>query len=120
MNDAKAQRGEDEFSRQSRGLLFAWIALIALLLASLGSSYLSLGLVNPALSIGIAILKCAIVVWLFMRIDRASTLVRLAAVAGLVMLLLLASLTGVDYTTRASTPAIMQSPQQLEPLLEEK
>lgn len=120
MNDAKARHDKDDFLRKSRGLLLTWIALIALLLASLGSSYLSLGLVNPALSIGIAMLKSVIVVWLFMQMRKASALVRLAAMSGLVMLLLLAGLTGVDYATRASTPAVMQSPQQLEPLLEEK
>ena len=115
--DGKEEKG---FAHQSRGLLLAWVALIALLLSSLGTAYLSLGLFNPALSIGIALLKSAIVVWLFMRMRQASALVRLAAASGLVMLTLLAGLTGVDYATRASTPAVMQQPQQLQPLLEEK
>ncbi len=111
---------QPDFARASRRLLLAWVALIALLLSSLGGAYLSLGLFNPVLSIGIAVLKSAIVVWLFMQMRQASALVRLAAASGLAMLALLAGLTGVDYATRASTPAVMQQPRQLQPLLEEK
>ncbi len=118
-----AKRDDEEkpgFAHEVRGLLLAWVALIALLLSSLGGAYLSLGSFNPVLSIGIALLKSAIVVWLFMQMRQASALVRLAAASGLAMLALLAGLTGVDYATRASTPAVMQPPQQLSPLLEEK
>ena len=121
MNDAEhPQDQSDACSRSARALLVAWLALIALLLASLGSAYLSLGLFNPVLSIGIALLKSAIVVWLYMRMHRASALVRLAAASGVAILLLLASLTGVDYATRASTPAALQQPRQLQPMLEER
>lgn len=114
------ENNEHDFSRKSRRLLFAWIALIALLLSSLGSSYFSLGLFNSVISVGIAVLKSAIVVWLFMQMNKASALVRLAAASGIGTLVLLGGLTSVDYATRATTPAIMQPAQQLQPLLEER
>lgn len=120
MNAERNDESGRDFAREARRLLLAWLALITLLLSSLGSAYLSLGAFNPVLSIGIALFKSAIVVWLFMQMKKASALVRLAAASGLAMLTLLAGLTGVDYATRASTPAVMQPPQQLSPLLEEK
>lgn len=114
------QHGDAGFEREAHRLLFAWIALIVLMLLSLGSAYLSLGLGNPVASIGIAFVKSAIVVWLFMQLNRASAVVRLALASGVGTLVLLASLVGVDYSTRASEPTVMQQPQQIDPLLEQR
>jgi caa(3)-type oxidase subunit IV len=102
-----------EFTRHVRQLLVAWGALIALMLASFGSAYLPLGWGNVAASFGIATLKSAIVVALFMRLARASAAVRVVAAVGLAMWLILATLSGVDYATRIVHPAAYQQPQQL-------
>jgi cytochrome c oxidase subunit 4 len=107
---------DSQFARHVRHLLFAWIALLALMLASLGSAYLSLGIGNVAAGIVIAVVKSAIVVALFMRMASASAVVRIAAAAALATWLLLIVLSGVDYATRPSEPADYQAPRQIPPL----
>jgi cytochrome c oxidase subunit 4 len=102
---------------RARRLVLAWVALLALMLASLGSAYLHLGVGNAAASLGIAAIKTAIVAWWFMELRLASATLRTVALAGLFMLGLLATLSGVDYATRLVDPAAMQAPQQLQPAL---
>ena len=65
--------------------------------------------------LAIAALKAAIVAWLFMRLREAGLLLRTAALAGLAVWTIQLVLTGVDYETRAQTPAAVQRPQQLLP-----
>jgi cytochrome c oxidase subunit 4 len=105
-----------EFVRDRRTIATAWIALLLLMGASLGSAYLKLGPWNMVAGLVIAGIKAAIVAWLFMRLREAGTLVRLAAVAGLGAWCLLVTLSGVDYATRTPTPTPVQRPQQLLPV----
>jgi cytochrome c oxidase subunit IV len=107
---------EHEFRRRRRHIAIAWVALLALMLASLGSAYLSLGPGNLIAGLAIAAIKSAIVIVLFMGIARSSAMVRIAAGAALATWLLLVALSGVDYATRPHEPAIFQQPQQLPPL----
>jgi cytochrome c oxidase subunit IV len=93
-------------------IAIAWAALVALMLASLGSAYLRLGIGNVAVGLAIALVKSAIVVWLFMRLRSASATVRVVAATALATLLLLVALSSVDYATRPSEPAAFQSPNQ--------
>jgi cytochrome c oxidase subunit IV len=102
--------------RELRTTAVAWLALLALMLASLGSAYLDLGAGNMVAGLVIATLKSAIVAWLFMRLREAGPLIRLAAVAGLGLWFILVGLSGVDYATRSTTSAPAQQPQQLPPL----
>ena len=104
------------FSRAVRTLGLAWVALLVLMLASLGSSYLRLGPWNMVSGLVIATLKAAIVAWRFMRLRDSGPLVRLVAVAGLGLWSIQIVLSGVDYATRSVTPAPVQSPQQLPPV----
>ncbi|VTU33571.1 caa(3)-type oxidase, subunit IV [Variovorax sp. PBS-H4] len=99
---------ETEFKRHSRRLLFAWIALVALMLTSLGSAYVPLGIGNAFAGLAIAIAKSAIIAVLFMRLARASTMVRITAATALATWLLLIGLSSVDYATRPHDPAEMQ------------
>jgi cytochrome c oxidase subunit 4 len=103
------------FSRTLRSTALAWVALLALMTASLGSAYVRLGAWNTVAGLGIAAVKCAIVVWLFMRMREAGPLIRLAGVAGLGVWAILVGLSGVDYGTRVITPAAVQRPRQLLP-----
>jgi cytochrome c oxidase subunit 4 len=91
----------------------AWIALIALMLTSLASAYVSLGWGNLAAGVAIASVKSLTVLALFMGLLRAPALLRIAAAIGFALLALLFGLTGVDYATRASPPAAMQQPAQV-------
>ena len=110
------ERGDDGFGRAARTVALAWAALLALMLASLGSAYLKLGSLNLVAGVAIAAVKAAIVAWLFMRLREAGALLRLAAVAGLGAWAIQLALTGVDYRTRVQTPADVQRPQQLQPM----
>ena len=110
MNDTSA------FARRAPGILAAWVALLALMFASLGSAYLPLGPWNAVIGLAVAALKSAIVLCCFMRLTQGGPLPRLVAAAGVFMLALLAGLSSVDYATRAVEPAATQAPQQLRPL----
>lgn len=113
-----ADDGRDDFRRSARRLVGAWLALIALMLASLGCAYLRLGAGNLVAGLAIAAVKAAIVVWLFMELRRASPTTRIAAAAGFVTLLLLMTLSFADYATRRVEPARWQPPQQISPLFD--
>jgi cytochrome c oxidase subunit IV len=111
---------EREFKRHAFKLLLAWLALLVLMLSSLGSAYLSLGVGNLIAGVAIAIVKSSIVALLFMRLAGSSATVRLVAVVGIAMWLLLAGLSGVDYATRSRQPAAFQLPRQLPSLAPEQ
>jgi cytochrome c oxidase subunit IV len=94
-------------------VLFAWIALIVLMLTSLASAYLPLGPWNLVAGVAIATVKSLIVLAVFMGLRRSPALLRIAAAIGFAMLALLFALSGVDYATRVTQRAPMQQPQQL-------
>jgi cytochrome c oxidase subunit 4 len=104
------------FGRHARRILFAWLALIALMLGSLASAHLRLGPWNVVIGLGVAALKSAIVLTLYMHLLRGGTLLRIVAGAGLFTLALLFGLTEVDYGTRVTEPTTMQQPQLVRPL----
>ena len=113
---ADARPAPSAFARAARTTGVVWLALLALMLASLGSAYLKLGPWNLAAGLAIATIKAALVAWLFMRLREAGALIRLVAVAGLGAWFILVALGGVDYATRSRTPAAVQQPQQLLPV----
>ncbi|MBC5784059.1 oxidase [Ramlibacter sp. USB13] len=112
MNDA-------QFRRRARHLLVAWAALILLMLASLGSAYIPLGTANGLIGAGIAMLKSAIVVSLFMGLWSAGALLRIVAATALATWCILLALGGLDTTQRPRLPAPAQDPQQVAPHLQE-
>jgi cytochrome c oxidase subunit IV len=105
------------FGAEIAGLAVTWLGLVLLMLASLGSAYLDLGVGNVLAGLLIATLKTALVVWVFMQLRRASAMSRIAAAVGLATLLLLMALSLVDYGTRAKAPAAWQPAQQIAPAL---
>ena len=82
------------------GTLLIWAALMALLAASLGVAYLPIGVAGTAVGIGIAFCKAALVAALYMELSRANALIRLAVVAGGLLLSVLFALTFADALTR--------------------
>jgi cytochrome c oxidase subunit IV len=113
----KPEPDPKDFAAGVRGLAATWIALIALMLTSLGSAYLNLGVGNVVAGLVIATIKTALVVWFFMALRRASAMTRIAGAVGVATLVLLMALSFADYATRARAPAPWQSPQQLAPAL---
>lgn len=101
-----------DFRAHARHLFLAWIALIALMLTSLASSYVPLGAANGLIGAGIAVAKSAIVVALFMGLVRARALLRIVAATALGTLCILLALGGLESATRPQQPAVVQQPMQ--------
>ena len=83
-----------------RTLLRVYAALLVLLATTIGSSMLPLGPLNPAINIGVAFAKAALIFWVFMDLCEASGLVRLFSVAAACWLVILFALGGADWLTR--------------------
>ena len=81
--------------------LVVWAALVTLLFLSLGAAYTPLGPFKTATSLAIAGIKVILIALVFMKLDRASNLVRIAALTGLVWASFLFLLAGADYLARS-------------------
>ena len=83
------------------GTCFALLALLALTWAI---AYVDLGPFNLIVALALAITKAIVIALFFMHIKGSSRLLHLAAVAGVIWLLFLISLTLADYFTRGWVP----------------
>lgn len=83
-----------------RSLVLTYITLMVLLAITVGSSYLSLGVFNILINIGIAMAKTALIMVFFMHLKTGSAVVRTFAVVGFFWLMLLIVLILSDYLTR--------------------
>lgn len=77
-----------------------WAALLLLLLLSLLLAYVPMGFLTPTAGVLIAFAKAGLVILLFMELVTSKALIRLAAVAGVVFLTALFTLTLADVLTR--------------------
>lgn len=84
-----------------RAPLLVWAALVALLGLSVGAAYAPLGPFKTSTSLAIAGVKAVLIGLVFMRLNRSSNLVRLAALAGLIWASFLFLLAGADYLARS-------------------
>jgi cytochrome c oxidase subunit 4 len=80
--------------------LVVWAALLGLLLLTWYLAYIPLGPFQLVAALGIATVKAGLVAVLFMELRTSSPLVRLAAGAALVWLMLMFGLAFSDYVTR--------------------
>jgi cytochrome c oxidase subunit IV len=101
--------------RSMRPLVLTWLALMALLATTAACALLRLGWLNTAISLAVALAKALLVAFVFMRLKRAPALLRLAAGAGAVTLVLLFGLALTDYTTRTELKAPWQQPAVVAP-----
>ncbi len=85
---------------ERRTFIVADLALLGLLAATCGVSFLHLGILNPLLNLTIAVAKAGLVAWFFMHLRGASGLVRLFAGAALFWLVVLFALGLNDWLTR--------------------
>jgi len=79
-------------------------ALLALLAITWAIAYVDLGPFNLIVALAVATTKAIVIALFFMHIKGSSRLLHLAAVAGLLWLLILISLTLGDYFTRGWVP----------------
>jgi len=81
-------------------LVAVWLALLALLAATYGLAHVPLGAGNLFVGLGIAAVKVLLVGLVFMGLDNSVPLIRLAAVAALLWVGLLFTLTFADVLIR--------------------
>jgi cytochrome c oxidase subunit IV len=93
------ERGQEK-QRIWRGPVLAWVALIMLFLANLGSAYLPLGAGNLVANLIIAAVMAGVLMVVLMDLQSAQVLVRVIAVAGLFWTTLMFVLTFTDYLSR--------------------
>jgi cytochrome c oxidase subunit 4 len=87
-------------SRVIRTYLWTWIALLALLALTVGSSFVAMGRWNLVANLAIAGGKAVLVVLFFMELRKASTTTRVVAIGGLAWLAILVILAGADFAMR--------------------
>ena len=80
--------------------VIVWAVLIGLLLLSVAAAFAPLGPFKTATSLAIAGIKVVLVALVFMRLDRSTNLVRIAAGAGLMWASFLFLMAGADYISR--------------------
>ena len=78
----------------------ALAALLGLLLATIGCAFLPIGAGHTPLALLISCAKCGVILGIFMRLGRATSLARLAFAAGIFWLGIIAALSLSDYLTR--------------------
>ena len=83
-----------------RSHILVWLALLALLALTAGSSYVPLGTFNVVANFAIAAVKAALVLVFFMHVARGEVAVRIAAAAGLLWLGFLFALSFIDILAR--------------------
>jgi cytochrome c oxidase subunit IV len=86
--------------------VYVWtcIALLALLALTWTIAYVDLGPFNLIVALAVAIAKAIVIALFFMHIKGSGRVLHLAAVAGVIWLLFLISLTLGDYITRGWVP----------------
>ncbi len=89
---------------QPKVYLRTCITLLALLALTWAIAYVDLGPFNLIIALAVAMAKAIVIALFFMHIKGSSRLLHLVAVAGLIWLLFLISLTLGDYFTRGWVP----------------
>jgi cytochrome c oxidase subunit 4 len=84
--------------------------LMVLTAVTVAVAYVNLGQFNKVVALGIASFKATIVVLYFMHVKHASRLTKLVVMTGIFFLMILFSLTMVDYGSRmwVNPPALLQ------------
>ena len=80
--------------------MLVWLALIALLLLTMGSAYLRLGWANGAINLAVAFVKALLVMIFFMHLRSSHYLLSIVAVAGFFWFALLIGLAFTDVGSR--------------------
>lgn len=84
-----------------RAYWFAWVALVALTMLSLGLSLVPLGAVEMIAALGIAAVKALVVSLVFMHLAEHSFGYRFVLLVGILFVVIMMGLTVLDILTRA-------------------
>jgi cytochrome c oxidase subunit IV len=77
------------------------MALMVLLLITVGAAYINLGALNTAVAMLISLAKATLIILFFMHVRHVNSLIRLFVLAGFFWLGILLVLTLSDYLTRS-------------------
>ncbi|MGF7163326.1 cytochrome c oxidase subunit 4 [Rhodoligotrophos appendicifer] len=88
--------------KQIRPILLTWAALLGLLAATVGASFVLTGPLSLAAGLVIAAAKAALIYWVFMHLREESGLVRIFAMGAGAWLMILCLLSMSDYVTRST------------------
>ena len=91
---------EEESRSVIAGPTLVWIGLLGLLALNIGVALLPLGPVKTPVNLLVAVAQASLMFAVFMRLNRASALVKLTAAAGLVWLSFLFLIRSADFLTR--------------------
>lgn len=95
-----AQLYEEESASVLVGPTLVWLALLAILAVNIGVAHLPLGRAKTPINLLLAVVQASFMFVVFMRLDRASALVKLTAAAGFLWLSFLFLIGSADYFTR--------------------
>jgi cytochrome c oxidase subunit 4 len=103
-HDDHLDTGEPHHEYAVRTYVRVYIALLVLLVVTVAAAFMHLGHVSIIVAMAIAVTKAALVVIYFMHVRMSSPIIKVYAVAGLLWLGILATLTFSDYLTRTWLP----------------
>jgi cytochrome c oxidase subunit 4 len=87
-------------STNPRIYVLVWLALLALLVLTVGSAYLSLGWANTPVNLAISVTQAALVMLFSMHLRSAHPLMKIIAVIGFFGIAILITLSLFDELTR--------------------
>jgi cytochrome c oxidase subunit 4 len=94
-----------------KAYVLVFIFLLIMTGATTAIAYVDLGIFNPVVAIVIAVLKAVAVILIFMHVLESSRLTKLTIVCGFFFLLVLLTLTSIDFISRPwSAPEIRLIP----------
>ena len=86
--------------RPPRRIVIVWLLLAALLAGNTALAFVGLGVFAPVVHVAVAAAMAALVLVVFMELDRGASLFWVFAGAGFFWLAILFALTAADYLTR--------------------
>lgn len=88
-----------------KSYIAVYVALLVLVVATVGAAMIPLGSLSFAVMIGIAFTKAFLIMWIFMHVKNESSLVKIFAFLGIGWMMILFVFMLADYLTRADTRA---------------
>ncbi|HEY4032100.1 MAG TPA: cytochrome C oxidase subunit IV family protein [Caulobacteraceae bacterium] len=86
--------------KETGQLLATWAALMALLAITVVAALAPIGPVKGLVNIAAAVVKAALIYWVFMHLKQVGGFLRIAAVGAAVWLLILGAMLYADISTR--------------------
>lgn len=109
MNDHATDTDNDLPPFKPTGAIVLWLVLLVLLGITWASAYVDLGIWNPVVNIGVAVLKAVLIMWFFMHLNESGSNTRIMAIGAFFWLAILITITLTDYQTRPDHSAYTEA-----------